>query len=83
MQIITDVSKISKTVQPNLTFILNFILPSFQSLLLKRILAFSHKMIFIENEAALLCATMRELAREFAAFFSFCVAIFDCILSWE
>ena len=30
-------------------------------------LVFSHKMVFIENEAALLCATMRECAREFAA----------------
>ena len=38
-------------------------LPSFQQLLLKRMLVFSHKMVFIENEAALLCVTMRECAR--------------------
>ena len=42
---------------------LAFILPSFQQFLLKRILVFSHKMVFIENEAALLCVTMRERAR--------------------
>ena len=35
--------------------------------MLKRILVFSDKMVFIENETALLCVTMRELAREFAA----------------
>ena len=29
-------------------------------------LVFSHKMVFAENEAALLCVTMRERAREFA-----------------
>ena len=32
-------------------------------MLLKRMLVFSHKMVFIENEAALLCVTMREGAR--------------------
>ena len=42
-----------------------FILPSFQQFLLKRILIFSHKMVFIENE--LLCVIMREHARIFAA----------------
>ena len=42
---------------------LAFILPSFQQFLLKRILVFSHKMVFIENEAALLRVTMRERAR--------------------
>ena len=42
---------------------LAFILPSFQQFLLKRILVFSHKMVFIENEAVLLCVTMREGAR--------------------
>ena len=30
-------------------------------------LVFPHKMVFIENETALLRVTMRELAREFAA----------------
>ena len=30
-------------------------------------LAFSHKMVFMENEFALLCVTMPERAREFAA----------------
>ena len=29
-------------------------------------LVFSHKMVFIENEAELLCVTMRERARTFA-----------------
>ena len=42
---------------------LAFILPSFQQFLLKRMLVFSHKMVFIENEAALLCVTMREHTR--------------------
>ena len=67
MHIIADVNKISKTVQRNLTFILNVLsessihFNSFQWLLLKRML-FSHKMVFIKNEAALLCVTMRERA---------------------
>ena len=43
---------------------LAFILPSFQQFLLEKILVFSHKMVFIENEAALLCVTMREHTRE-------------------
>ena len=30
-------------------------------------LLFSHKMVFIENEAALLCVTMQECAKTFAA----------------
>ena len=30
-------------------------------------LVVSHKMVFIENEAALLCVTIREHARSFAA----------------
>ena len=30
-------------------------------------LVFLHKMVFIENEAALLCAPMRERAKTFAA----------------
>ena len=40
-----------------------FFFPSFQQFLLKRILVFSYKMVFIKNEAALLCVTMRERAR--------------------
>ena len=39
----------------------------FNSYLLKRMLVASHKMVFIENEAVLLCVTMRERAREFTA----------------
>ena len=46
---------------------LAFILPSFQQFLLKGMLVFSHKTVFIENETALLCVTMRERARAFAA----------------
>ena len=42
---------------------LTFILPSFQQFLLKRILVFSHKMVFIKNEAALLSVTMWERSR--------------------
>ena len=73
MHIIADVNKTSKTVQRNLTFILMFfqnlafILPSFQWFLIKGMLVFSHKMIFIKNEAALLCVTMRKRARAFVA----------------
>ena len=65
MHIITDVNKISKTIQRNLTFILMlfqnlaFILPSFQQLLLKRMSVFSHKMVFIKNEAALMCGNVQ------------------------
>ena len=33
----------------------------------KRQLVFSHKMVFVKNEAALLCVTMRERARAFVA----------------
>ena len=55
-------------------------------------LVFSYKMIFIENETALLCVTMRERARAFAATidiafaiknFSFCDALFKRTLAWE
>ena len=60
-------------------------------------LLFSHKMVFIENEAALLCVTMRERARALQlqssvqrfdiAFaiekFSFCGALFKRILAWK
>ena len=71
MQIIADVSKMLETVQRNLTFILNvpsetsITLPSFQLFLLKGMLVFSHKIVFIENETALLGVTMRERARGF------------------
>ena len=73
MQIIADVSKISKTFQLNLTFILNFRsersihLLGFEYFLLKEMLVFSHKMVFIKNESALPCVTMREGAKAFAA----------------
>ena len=46
---------------------LAFILPSFQQFLLKIMLIFSHKMVLIKNEAALLCVTMQERARGFVA----------------
>ena len=71
MQITADLNKISKTVQPDLTLILNalpeFILPSFQQFFLKRILLVSYKAVFIENEALLLSITMRERAKAFEA----------------
>ena len=49
---------------------------------------FSHKMVFIKNETALLRVTMRERAREFVATisikkFTFCCAHFKRILSWK
>ena len=49
----TGVSKISKTVKRNLTFIL--------------MLLFSHKVAFIENKAKLLCVTIQKRARAFTA----------------
>ena len=61
MQITADASEISKTVQCELTFILNVLseysihLPSFQLFLLKRMLLVSHKVVFTKNEAVLLC----------------------------
>ena len=73
MHIIAKINKISKTIQRNLTFILNVLsessihFTSFQWFLLKRMLVFSHKMFFIKNEAMLLCVTMRERARAFVA----------------
>ena len=73
MQTTTDVSKISKTVRRDLAFILNghselsIHFPSSQMFFLKRMLLVSHKVIFIENEAALLYTAMRERARAFAA----------------
>ena len=65
MKIIGDVSRISKTVQRNLIFILNVL--SGSSIYLTLLLIVSHKMVFIENKTALLCVTMREHARAFAA----------------
>ena len=54
MQIIAGVSKISKTVPRDLTFISNvqnlaFIVLSFQSFLLERMLSISHKMASCGN----------------------------------
>ena len=56
--------------QQNLVFSIQnlaFVLPSFQKLLLKRMLVFSHKMVFIETKAALLFVTMQEHARASSA----------------
>ena len=52
---------------------------------------FSHKMVFIENEAALLCVIMWERASSVQLFdiafaikkFSFCGALFKRILAWK
>ena len=77
MHIIADVNKISKTVQRNLTFILNVLSESgihftqLSIVLAKKMLLLSHKMVHIKNEAALLCVTMRERARAFAATIQF------------
>ena len=54
-------------------------------------LIFSHVTVFIKNEAALLCVTMRERAKAFVTFdvafsikkFSFCNALFKRILAWK
>ena len=46
---------------------LAFILPSFQYFFLKGMLVYSHKMVFIENEAASLFVNMPERPRTFAA----------------
>ena len=59
MQIITDVSKVLKTVQRNFIFLLNVLWESS----IHFILVYSHKMVFIRNVAALLYVTMRERAR--------------------
>ena len=73
MQIIADVKKIPKTAQHKLIFILNVLCKSsihfthFQYFLLKRLFVFSNNMVFIESEAVLLCVTMRERARLYAA----------------
>ena len=67
MQIIADVSKISKTVQCNLIsdflWVSTIHFTQLSIVLAKRILVFSHKMVSIENEAALVCVTMRERLR--------------------
>ena len=44
-------------------------------------LVFSHKMVFIKNEPALLCVTIQEYARAFAATIAFSVQCFDKALS--
>ena len=81
MQIIADLSKILKTVQREVIFILNVLLESninfikFSIVLAKRknywnlycFVSFTKKVIFIENEAVLLCVTIREHARAFVA----------------
>ena len=73
MQIIADVNKISKTVQRNLTFILNVLSESniyftqLSMVLANKMLVYSHKTVFNKNEAALLCVTMPERPRTFAA----------------
>ena len=46
---------------------LAFIFPSFEWFLLRRMLLVSHKVVFIKYEAVLLCVTMQERARAFAA----------------
>ena len=56
-------------------------------------LVFSHKMLLIKNEAALLCVTMQEHGRAFVAtsgvqlfdvaFSIFCGALFKRILLWK
>ena len=57
MQIIADVSKISKTVQRNLNFILNVLweyrihFTQLSIVLAEKNILFSHKMVFTENEA--------------------------------
>ena len=66
MQITTDVSKISRTVQRDLTFIsfsMFFQNLAFIFLVFNRILLVSHEVVFIENETVLLCVTMCGHAR--------------------
>ena len=69
MQITTDVYKILETVQGDLIFILNVLSESsiYFAWFLPRMLLVSHKMVFNKSKAALLCETMREGARTFAA----------------
>ena len=68
MQTTADVSKMSKTVQPDLNFILNVLSEfsiCFSEFLI--VLAKNNVVSFIENEAVVLCVTMPERARAFAA----------------
>ena len=77
MQITTDVSKISKTVQAELIFISNafsestihfaYLSKVLSKVLPKKMLLVSYEVVFIENEAVLLWETMRERARAFTA----------------
>ena len=101
MQIIADANKTNVTLPFFKMFFDNlaFILPRSLQFLLKSILVFSHKMVFIKNEAALLCVTVCKCARastwsynlvynvfgiSFAIkSFSFCGAFFKRILVWE
>ena len=52
---------------------LEFIFPSFEWFLLKKMLLDSHKVIFIEDGAVLLCLTMPERAGAFTATI-YCIA---------
>ena len=73
MQAAADVIKISKTIQRDLTFILNVLSESsihsalFLIVLGKKNVDSSLKLVFIKSEAVLLCLTLRERARVFAA----------------
>ena len=73
MQTINDVSKIWKTVQRKFIFIWNVRWESsihfiqLSIVIDKKILVFSHEIVFTEIEAALLSVTMRERAMAFAA----------------
>ena len=102
MQIIAVVKKILKTVQSNLIFILNVLSESsiqftqLSIVLAKKILVFSHKMVFIENEPALLahlCGNVQGHLQLFSVKvfdiasaiknFSFCGALLKRILAWK
>ena len=65
MQINADVHKISKTVQRDLSFILNVLSESrihFSSTVLaKKMLLVSLKVVFIKSKAALLCVATRDV----------------------
>ena len=64
MQIIADVSRISETVQRDVTIILNLcskssiIFPSFTIGLAKKNVVSLHEMFLIKNELALICVIM-------------------------
>ena len=68
MQTTADVSKVSKTVQSDLNFILN-VLSEFSICFSEFLIVLAKKNVisFIENEAVVLCVTMPERARAFAA----------------